>query len=97
MVMMKAAARIGKDSGAAARSQISVVIYSVISGVIPILLLLIAVITIETASPTSGGGGSGQTVVKILLILVALAHTCALIMPGVAANEARAAVARRAR
>ena len=73
-------------------------IYSAVNGVIPIVVLLIAVIMGETRSSGRGGGGSGgETVAKIMVVLIALAHTCALIMPGVAANEARAAVARRAR
>jgi hypothetical protein len=99
MLVMKAAARIGKDSGAASKAQVSVVIYSAVNGVIPILILLIAVIMGETrSSGRGGGGGEGMlTVAKILAVLIALAHTCALIMPGVAANDARAACARRAR
>ena len=98
MLVMKAAARVGKDHRAASKAQVAVVIYSIINGVIPLLLFLFVVVLVESASGGRGGGGSGRgydTLGRVMMVLWILAHTGALVMPAVAGNDARAALARR--
>lgn len=100
LLVARSISKAAKNRSAANSSLTSVYIVSITATVIPIILVLIAIILQSSSSsgrPAFSSSRSAMDTVGAIFMLILLAHTGALVMPGIAMQSARAAAARMTR